>query len=364
MEANLKVLVVDDSMIFRKVVRDSLAAMPGIEVVGVASDGRSALDRLDSLKPDLITLDIEMPQLNGLQVLQELQHKKVKCGTIMLSSLTSSGARLTTQALSLGAFDFVLKPSGENASDCLMQLKRDLLPKIDAFRKSRVDSPSPTTRGVPGSVTNAPVAHAPIGLFKSSAAKVVVIGVSTGGPLSLGKILPKLPRDFPLPIVIVQHMPQVFTKNLADDLNRSCALNVDEARDGELLEAGTIRIAPGGRQLRFALQGGRPTLQVTDDPPEKMCRPSVDYLFRSAGEVFRGNVIGVIMTGMGDDGHEGSKILKSLGATIIAQDAASCVVYGMPRHVIQNGLADQVVSLEDIPNALMMKVRGGHALCR
>lgn len=359
-------MVVDDSMIFRKVVRDSLTAMPGVEVVGVASDGKGALDRLDALKPDLITLDIEMPQLNGLQVLQELQRQRLKCGAIMLSSLTSSGARLTTQALSLGAFDFVLKPSGDNAQDCLLQLKRELLPKIDAFRKSRCNQGATSVPTASVLVNNPPALSSPkpTGLPRAAAPKVVVIGISTGGPVSLGKVLPKLPADFPVPIVIVQHMPQVFTKNLADDLNRSCALNVDEARDGEFLAPGTVRIAPGGRQLRFVNTTGRIALQVTDDPPEKMCRPSVDYLFRSAAEHFRGSVLAVIMTGMGDDGLEGCRALKPLGACVIAQDAASCVVFGMPRHIIQQGLADQITSLDEIPNALVARVKGTVTTCR
>ncbi len=365
MVAPLRILVVDDSLLYRKVVRDVLASLPEIEVVGTASDGPSAVDRIKSLKPDLVTLDVEMPAFDGLEVLKQLKQSSLPTGVLMLSSLSDSAASLTTRALSLGAFDFILKPQESSHEQSTQRLREELAPRIEAFRtswnSSRVcltPTPSPTklegklTNGntsensanavSTSSLTSAGLADQIKAMLKPRAIKLVVVGVSTGGPATLQQLIPKLPADFPVPIVIVQHMPPVFTKNLANDLNRESTLDVAEATHGELLKRGMVRIAPGGKQLRLQADGFSAKLQVTDDPPVKMCRPSVDYLFESAATHFGSQVLGVILTGMGDDGLDGCRRLRQEGATIVAQSEDGCVVFGMPKQIIVNKLADIV----------------------
>ncbi len=336
----LRILVVDDASVYRKIVRELLATIPGVEVVGVASNGTMALQAIQNLQPDLVTLDIEMPELDGLGVLAELKRRKSPTGVIMLSSLTTKGADMTMQALRAGAFDFVAKPSRANLQLSVAALQANLIPKIEAFRKSR----SPVAR------VRLPAVAGFSGRGDSEhRVDVVVIGVSTGGPSTLANLLPKLPADLPMPIVIVQHMPPIFTKSLATDLDRTCALEVSEAADGDSLSAGHILIAPGGRQTRLERTATGPVVRVTDDPPEKSCKPSVDYLFRSAAEVFGRRTLAVVLTGMGDDGMLGCRAIKKLGGAVIAQDQESCVVFGMPRAVIENELVDAVVPLSDLP---------------
>lgn len=353
--APIRVLIVDDSVVYRKVVRDVLIDAPDVEVVGVAANGRIALESTRLLKPDLFTLDLEMPELDGLGVLAELKRRESGAGAIMLSALTESGAKLTTTALELGAFDFVLKPSGVDAAANAEQLRRDLLPKIAAFAKSRrAISRPPSGAAVPAASFAKSSSHAP---------EIVVIGVSTGGPAALAQLLPSLPSDFPLPIVIVQHMPPVFTRTLAEGLDQTCPLHVQEGEDGAAVAAGNVYIAPGGKQVKLARSMLHTTLRVTDDPPEKNCRPSVDYLFRSVAELYRGRALGVVMTGMGDDGTVGCRLLKRHGAKIVVQDAASSVVYGMPRSVVEAGLADVISPLDGIAGELKQAVAGA-TLCR
>lgn len=354
--APLRVLVVDDSTIFRKVVRDVLADVPNLEVIGVAANGKIALAKIGQLRPDLITLDLEMPELDGLGVLRELQTLDSPPAVILLSAHTKRGAQATTTALELGAFDFVLKPSCSDAERSLQQLRADLIPKIEALCSRRnlnqaanANSPAP------------PIPDAPLTSYVPDQSsdrhtvppKVVSIGVSTGGPVALGHLIPRLPADFPVPILIVQHMPAVFTRSLADELDRNSVLAVREAVDGDRIEAGTVLIAPGGQQMKVLPRALSPVVSVTDDPPERNCKPSVDYLFRSVANVYGPACLGVVLTGMGDDGLLGCKLLKRKGATIIAQDEASSVVYGMPRQIVENNLADLVAPLRRLPQTIM-----------
>ena len=265
--------------------------------------------------------------------------------------------------MQLGAFDFVLKPSGKDLDVNRQQLQDELTPKIEAFveykrhrtKTARVNHIAENNLG-----TNSAIER-----MKSSVGelhqtpKMIGIGVSTGGPTALNRLLPKLPADFPCPILLVQHMPPKFTKSLADDLNRICALEVLEAFDGMVAKAGQILIAPGGKQMRVAKLNTQPIIQITDDPPERNCKPAVDYLFRSIAHCYGNCSIGVILTGMGDDGTIGCKLLKEAGARILTQDEESCVVYGMPRNVVEAEVSDQAASLDKIAEILIESVGAG-----
>jgi two-component system chemotaxis response regulator CheB len=360
----MRVLVVDDSTLFRKVMRDALAVQPDVEVVGVAGDGRRALEKIEQLAPDLVTLDIEMPELDGLSVLGELRQRKSDAGVIVVSSGTSASAKQTAQALRLGAFDFVLKPSEPSLEQNIARLRAELEPKLRTFAARRGHELAEETHGsaAPGAAVSrrAPETLSPLSCrLPNVAAQIVAIGVSTGGPSALAQLLPRLPSTLPVPIVLVQHMPPVFTRSLADDLSRHCAVAVREAVDGETLRPGTVYIAPGGRQMKLASERGRTTVVITDDPPERACRPSVDYLFRSVAEVYGGSVLAVVLTGMGDDGTAGCAVLKQHGAQIAAQDRDSCVVYGMPRQVAEAGLADVVCPLDEMHDVILSAVAKG-----
>lgn len=352
----LRVLVVDDSALYRKVVRSVIEQLPNVEVIGHAQNGRLALDRIIADRPDVITLDMEMPELDGLGLLRELKQRRIELSAIMISTLTAAGAQATSQALQLGAFDFVLKPTSPDMAANERQLRSDLAPRLEACRLIRRDGPTTRPASRPASVaTSEPQHRATPSLpqLPLSAAslrrtpEIIGIGVSTGGPVALNKLLPLLSPQSP-PLVIVQHMPPIFTKTLADDLNRRCQLEVVEGRQGMIVQAGRAIIAPGGKQMRIARDERRTFIQIADDPPERNCRPAVDYLFRSIAVEYGAKAWGAILTGMGDDGTLGCRAMKGCGAAILAQDEATCVVYGMPRAVAEAGLVDVVGPLETI----------------
>ncbi len=355
----LRVLVVDDSALYRKLLTGVLNRIPGVEVLDTANDGLQAIEKARELKPDLMTLDIEMPRLDGLGVLQKLAESGDSVTTVMVSAFTAEGARATNAALRLGAFDFVLKPTSESAQESERQLQEVMAPIVAACRE-RLDRP----QFGPAAVKAAPVAT-PAAVERvtetirreTGGPKVVGIGVSTGGPAALEKLLPALPADFPCPVLIVQHMPPLFTKSLAEDLNNHCALEVVEAEDGMLAKPGTVYIAPGGKHMRVTAQPTGPLIQITNDPPERSCRPSVDYLFRSLARHYGNEVVAAVLTGMGDDGCIGCRHLKRKGAAIVTQDESSCVVYGMPRSVNDAGLSDSVLPLERIAAFLIKTAR-------
>lgn len=353
----LKCLVVDDSALYRKVVRDVLAAIPDVEVVGIAVDGEQALQKIEELRPDLVTLDLEMPRIDGIGVLRELSARGIDVPAIMVSAFTARGAKSTTTALGLGAFDFILKPTTSSLDESILQLRRDLVPKVRACRMRLASRRQAPTRPAP-TPRKMPPACKPGVPLKGCRLKpeIIAIGVSTGGPQALTRLLPKLPANFPAPIVLVQHMPPMFTKSLADDLDRHCALKVSEAVHGQPIRRGEILIAPGGKHMRVTKLASGPVVQITDDPPERNCKPAVDYLFRSVAEHYGAKSLGVILTGMGDDGTLGAKELKKAGATIITQGEASCVVYGMPKSIVDNHLADVVSPLSLIHEQLMTSV--------
>ena len=350
----LRVLVVDDSALYRKVVRTVLEQLPGVEVIGQAQNGKLALERIIADRPDVITLDMEMPELDGLGLLRELRDRKISFSAIMISTLTTAGAQATSQALQLGAFDFVLKPTSPDMAANERQLRSDLAPRLEACRLIRKNPPATRVAARPTTAAAKPTAVPPVRpQFPSSAAslrrtpEIIGIGVSTGGPVALNKLLPLLSSQTP-PLVIVQHMPPLFTKTLADDLNRRCQLEVVEGTQGMAVQAGRAIIAPGGKQMRIVRDERRTYIHITDDPPERNCRPAVDYLFRSIAAEYGSRAWGAILTGMGDDGTLGCRAMKEQGAAILAQDEASCVVYGMPRAVAEAGLVDVVGPLDAI----------------
>lgn len=367
----LRVLIVDDTITYRKIVGDVLARIPSIEIVGSAENGRVALEKIERLKPDLLTLDIEMPEMDGLEVLRRLREMRSPVKAIMVSALTAQGAQSTVRALSLGAFDFVLKPRGEDHEQNRRIIDQALREKISAF-VGTLSAPSAeppadtsTTHAEVSAKTKdvVPRTQTVIGARKGRP-EVVAIGVSTGGPESLAKMLPRLPATFPLPILIVQHMPPIFTKSLADSLNRRCALSVCEARDRQPIRSGNILLAPGGMHMKVRREGEEILVRITDDPPENSCKPAVDYLFRSIALTYGANAIGVIMTGMGSDGALGCRLMRRQGASLIAQDRASCVVYGMPRQPTEEGLVDVVAPLDQIAESITSLAKSRQPACR
>lgn len=363
----LRVLVVDDTIVYRKSVSDIIEEIPGVELAGVAHNGKIALDKIATLKPDLLTLDIEMPVMNGLEVLAELRRKHPTVGAIMLSTLTADGSEMTLKALELGAFDFILKPQSKNIVEGKKEIKRLLAPILEAYARSKSGRHlRPAMGSRPAAMPAAPMR--PMagvqtankgGALRRSKSEIVTIGISTGGPNALNQMLPQLPGDINVPILIVQHMPPVFTKSLAASLDKKCRLQVKEAEDREPLKPNVIYIAPGGKQMKLvaATDGTHRLIKITDDPPENSCKPSADYLFRSVGDYYVGRTTAVIMTGMGSDGTKGLEILKTKGAHIIAQDEDSCVVYGMPKAPIERGIVDVVAPLNRIADEIVKSVR-------
>ncbi|MEN8188289.1 MAG: chemotaxis response regulator protein-glutamate methylesterase [Thermodesulfobacteriota bacterium] len=372
LNTKLRVLVVDDTIVYRKVVSDILSELPGVEVVGVAHNGKIAISKIKSLKPDLLTLDIEMPVMNGLEVLAELKKNYPKTGAIMLSTLTDDGSFMTMKALELGAFDFILKPQSTTQQEGKNAIKQALAPILTAFSRSqnktvgRKPFVAQRQRTVLQKKTavSRPSADGSTKTSKTEGqrrgkSEIVTIGISTGGPNALTQMLPMLPGDLGVPVVIVQHMPPVFTKSLANSLNGKCALNIKEAQEGEPILANTVYIAPGGKQMKLVagLDGSKRLIKLTNDPPENSCRPSADYLFRSVGDYYVGRATAVIMTGMGSDGTRGLEVLKNKGAFIIAQNEATCVVYGMPKTPVESGMANIVVPLNKIAGEITKTIR-------
>lgn len=366
-ETDLRVLVVDDTILYRKVVADVLGELPGVVVVGSAHNGKIAMKRIAELKPDLLTLDIEMPEMDGLAVLRQMAIDAPQVGAIMLSAYTRKGSEMTIKALELGAFDFIPKPQTNTLQENRAELKKAITPMIKAFSRlrevrrilkgKRKNVPGlNTTRKVSGGNTG--VMKQPASVHLSPRSKVVTIGISTGGPVALGRFLPELPADLGVPLLIAQHMPPVFTESLARNLDNHCAITVKEAVDGEKIVPNTAYIAPGGKQMKVANDVFKKAkiIRITNDPPENGCAPSADYLFRSVAEHFGGNATGVIMTGMGSDGTNGLQQMKEKGAFIIAQDEASSVVYGMAKKPVAMGIVNMVVPLNQIAGQIRRTV--------
>jgi two-component system, chemotaxis family, protein-glutamate methylesterase/glutaminase len=344
----IRVLVVDDSVVIRRLVTHALDGDNNIEVVGAAANGSIALQRIPQFNPDVLTLDIEMPEMDGLETLRRVRRQYPGLRVIMFSTLTERGAAITLEALALGAHDYVTKASNEGSLDRSMaRLRNELVPKIKQFFVLSDKSVLQTTPDVAQDQAVAARRRSAIQTTKILP-KIVVIGVSTGGPAALAGLLPQFTADFPLPILVVQHMPPLFTRFLAERLHSSCRLPVKEASQGERIHGGKIYIAPGDFHLKVTGIGNEVYVQLDQSPQQNFCRPSVDALFSTAAEVYGGSVIAAVLTGMGHDGLHGAKILKANGATILAQDEASSVVWGMPGAVVNAGLAERVLPLDQI----------------
>jgi two-component system chemotaxis response regulator CheB len=361
----IRILVVDDSPFMRKSLQKMLEVAPDLKVVATARDGLDALEKIQEYKPDIVTLDIEMPRMDGLTCLRKIMADH-PMPVLMVSSLTQEGAQATLDALSLGALDFIPKESGY-ASLSIMQIQQDLQEKVRRLATSpRFHRPggavaAPAPGGPPTPVRphlpQRPVTSSGAGLAHSPQAELLLIGSSTGGPKALQDLLPALPTNFPVPCLIVQHMPSTFTRPFADRLNGICQVHVKEAEDGEPLKAGTVYIAPGGIHLTYGARGPKGCIALNPEPVASLHRPSVDVLFASVAEHFQGQVLAGILTGMGADGAKGMEQLKRKGAHTLAEAEESCVVYGMPRAAAERGCVDLVAPLSEIAGHLRRHFR-------
>ncbi|MBM7867128.1 chemotaxis-specific protein-glutamate methyltransferase CheB [Heliobacterium gestii] len=373
----IKVLVVDDSAFMRKVITDMIVAEPGMVVVGTARNGQDALEKIAQLSPDVVTLDVEMPVMDGLTTLERIMASR-PMPVVMLSSLTQQGADATMQALQKGAVDFIPKPSGSISLD-IHKVRQELIgklkvaaiakvrPRVVDYRplKSPFSPPSatstPSAQPTPAVAPAVPpVARAKIlpGLGTQRLNKLVLLGTSTGGPKALYEVIPKLPADLGAAVLIVQHMPPGFTRSLAERLDAASALKVKEAQDGEEIQTGVVYIAPGDYHFKVAVveqpgTGRQMRVKLTQEPPVGGHRPAVDVMMLSAAQQFWSPMVGVILTGMGGDGTEGMKLIKSRQGRTIAEDASTCVVFGMPKVAIESGCVDKVVPLNGVADEIV-----------
>jgi two-component system chemotaxis response regulator CheB len=345
----IRVLIVDDAVVFRRLVADELSADPAIEVVGTAANGKIALAKLPQVNPDLVILDVEMPELDGLATLREIRRSYPKLPVIMFSALTERGAAATLDALALGATDYFAKPTGDGGLDgSLRVIREDLIPEIKALC-GRATTPA---------VVAAPAARPPVGRGDHRV-EVVAVATSTGGPNALADLFAGLPADFPVPVVIVQHMPPMFTRLLAERLSVQSALRVEEGQAGGLLRPGHAWIAPGDHHMIVVRAGAGARVLLHQDPPENSCRPAADVLFRSVAQTFGPAALAVVMTGMGQDGLRGCEAIREAGGQVVAQDEATSVVWGMPGFVAKAGLADRVLPLAMIAPEVVRRTRAG-----
>jgi len=382
----IKVLVVDDSAFFRRRVTEILNAHPNLEVIGDAVNGKDAVEKTKSLRPDVVTMDIEMPVMDGITAVRHIM-KECPTPIVMFSSLTHDGAKATLDALEAGALDFLPKKFEDIAKDkkegtkvlqdrvCALgrrsgMMRRPSLSKSPPVDTSTSSRPSISTRpSVKESVKTAkpspstqPVAARTSSVRKASGKryKLLAIGTSTGGPVALQKVLTGLPSHFNLPIILVQHMPAAFTPAFALRLNSLCKISVKEAEHGDVLKPGTAYLAPGGKQMLIEGRGPNATIKILEDDSAKITyKPSVDLSFGSAAKIYGGDVLGIILTGMGADGREGSRMLKQRGGKIWAQDEKSCVVYGMPQAVTVAGISEENIALDDIAPAIIKELNCG-----
>jgi two-component system chemotaxis response regulator CheB len=333
---------------------DALKSDPEIDVVGTASDGKIALAKISQVNPDLITLDVEMPGWSGLETLVEIRKLYAKLPIIMFSTLTDHGAAATLEALARGASDYATKPSNTGSLKATTQrIHEELIPKIKALCPQK----SPAVRNVAKpSLAPKPAAKSAISRFD-----VVAIGVSTGGPNALAELLPGFKADFPVPIVIVQHMPAIFTRLLAERLNKGASLKVQEGQAGAALSPGCIWIAPGDFHMVAKRAGTEVQLGMNQDPPENSCRPSVDVLFRSVAKAYGSHALAVVLTGMGSDGVAGARHIREAGGQVLVQDEATSVVWGMPGQVAAAGQADGIYPLHALPQTITRQVESSRS---
>jgi two-component system chemotaxis response regulator CheB len=353
----IRVLVIDDSVVIRRVLCDVLGADPAIEVAGTAASGPIGLSKISQLKPDLVTLDVEMPGLSGLETVKEIRKLYPKLPVIMFSTLTERGASTTLDALELGASDYVTKPSNTGSLEVTQAaIRRELIPKVIAL--------CPQVRvGPPAVVQTLPAKARGIATgLAAGRVDILAIGTSTGGPNALAALFPALPRDLPVPIVVVQHMPPLFTRLLSERLNKTSGLTIQEGVKGQKLEVCHAWIAPGDFHMVLERRDGSVRLALNQDPPENSCRPAVDVLFRSVAKTFGANVLAVVLTGMGSDGVRGCELIREQGGQVLVQDEASSVVWGMPGQVAAAGYADGIFPLDAMAQEIERRVRAHRVL--
>lgn len=354
-KGRIRVLVVDDSALMRQFIGDILKTDPRIEVVGTARDGRDALAQIKALKPDIVTMDVEMPNMDGLQALDEIM-KTNPIPVIMVSTMTQEGAETTLKALALGCVDFIGKPSGSISLN-IKDIGREIIDKVIVASTAKVRprggifGMSPKTSQQEFRRMNPPIS--------TGRRDIVAIASSTGGPMALSELLPKLPKNFPVPIVITQHMPKEFTGSFAKRLNESSQIEVVEGFDGLTLKPGRAVIAPGGSHLVVKRRAGTAICGLSDAPPVLSVKPAANIMFLSVADEYGGNVLCVILTGMGRDGTDGAIALKKRGAYVIAESQKTCVVYGMPKAAADAGIVDEILPLNEIPDAMVRLVKGG-----
>lgn len=371
--SKVTVLVVDDSVVIRRLVTNALSVDPDIEVIGTASSGRTALQKVAQLKPDVVTLDVEMPDMNGLEALVELRKTHHRLPVIMFSTVTERGASATLDALSKGANDYVTKPSSVGSvEEAMANVRRELVPKIKALaewaatgdrqrlRRTTQDRPTPAAAPLPAKTRIVPPAPVPQARRKAhTRVDAVAIGVSTGGPDALAGMLPQLSGLLPVPIFIVQHMPPVFTRLFSERLAARCALDVKEAAAGDLVRAGCVYVAPGDFHMTVERRGDEVRIATNQEPAEAWCRPAVNVLFRSVADVYGGSTLAVVLTGMGQDGLRGVELLHAHGAQVVVQDEASSIVWGMPGAIATAGFADEIVPLDAVATEITRRVAVG-----
>ena len=348
----IRVLLVDDSAVIRRLLTDTLAHDPDIEVIGMAGNGEIALAKIEQLKPDIITLDIEMPVMDGLATLKALRKIHPKLPVIMFSTLTERGSTATMDALALGASDYVAKPANVGGVLAGMdKIRDDLIPKIKALcHRTPVLKATPQAFSPASRISRA--AGAP-----GAGVEILAVGVSTGGPNALAEFVPALGRRFPVPIVIVQHMPPLFTRLLAERLAAVSGILCKEGFEGAILRPGELWIAPGGFHMEVEKAGPSYRLRLTEEPPENSCRPAVDVLFRSVAKVFGSKTLAVVLTGMGQDGLRGAEHIRAAGGFTLVQDEASSVVWGMPGAVANAGLAEKILPLKELAAEVVARVQ-------
>lgn len=381
-ERPLRILAADDSAVMRSILwklfllqkEDRSSELPRMELCGMARDGMECLEQVKQLRPDVLVLDLEMPKLNGLEVLDRLRLENSELPVIMCSAYTEHGARSTLEALARGASDYVTKPGGQRDFDAAMQsLSQQLLPRIAALTKDAREEEKNAGRS-PSSDSSQNARPEETGSKALSPIEVVVIGLSTGGPSALEQLLPKLPRDFPVPVLIVQHMPKLFTGALAERLDKCCSLRVEQAYDNATIRPGTVWLAPGDAHMEIASRrvmsgeedrgtaGFSSRVRLHQQVPLNHCKPSVDYLFFSAARMYGAGTLALVMTGMGADGLNGARAVHQSGGVVLAQDEASSAVWGMPGRVSEAGIASATLPLWGIASALKQRVTEGRSI--
>jgi two-component system chemotaxis response regulator CheB len=348
----IRILVVDDAVVMRKLITECLGRDPDLEVVGVAANGNIALQKIPQVNPDLITLDLEMPEMDGQTTLREIRKIYPRLCVIIFSTLSQRGAAATLEALSLGANDYVTKPANVGGvTEAIERLETELIPKIKVHCRRLLTGAALAPKSA------AAVVPRMAGVGLAAPIDVVCIGTSTGGPNALAEVFGALPGDLPVPVVMVQHMPPMFTTMLAERLSARSAWRCHEGAEGQIIENGQAYLAPGGWHMEVVRAGFKTRLHFHDGPAENSCRPAVDVLFRSVAAAYGRGVLSVVMTGMGQDGLRGCEVIREQGGRVLAQDEASSVVWGMPGQVAQAGLADKVLPLNQIAREIAQQVR-------